>query len=202
MSIWQRPRDDIGPIGETVPEGLIRADELISFTLPAAWGKNFQARAMEALPDDIPRTQALQHAIENGKGIGTVRRILGRPSMRRAGGLETLEEAAGADFTRERIPAPDWEEVPDTDLVYLFYEARGDGIGEPTPGKSDPSIVVLDEARVDAWLDTGFAGHGAARPFTVGPRPTAPGLRHIVPSRVLACGSDRRRLVRSGFFER
>ena len=150
MSIWRRPRERIGGTGESVDDGMVRADELLEFVLPKLWGEEFSKSALRLLPQGIEPTPSLRDAFDLGRMISVARRFREALASGRLVARVRLEEhSAGA----KRISASVWESAYLDGILYLLRTGSGYPLALDVQIFSDSPTVIFLEKEAKDWLD-------------------------------------------------
>ena len=152
MSLWALPREPLGEIGETVPDGFIRADELMEFALPAVWGKDYANAAMEALPLGVEKSEKLAEAIANGRAEGVAQRLKDALVSGRLLGWEFRRRSRAEWFPPQRIPSGDWSSVNPHSLVVLLHTGSGYFLEQSMPGSDDGAVIAFKNDEAEVWL--------------------------------------------------
>jgi hypothetical protein len=146
------PREPLGVIGERLPDGFIRADELLEFALPAVWGEDYSRAALDALPLGVEKSQKLTAAIANGRSVRVAQSLNSALNSGKISAWE-LRRRSGADwFSPQRIPVGDWSSADAHSIVFVLHTGRGFFLETAMPGWNEDPAIVFKVDEVEAWL--------------------------------------------------
>jgi len=154
MPLWDLPREMLGQIGETVPDGFIRADEVMEFALPAIWGENFVDAAMATLPIGIEHSLRLKAALDNGRAVGVAKSLKEALTSGSLLSWEFRRRENNELSPPARIPAGDWSVLEPASIVYVLLTGTGDPLLGSMPRWQDQPVVAFKVDDAEAWLDS------------------------------------------------
>jgi hypothetical protein len=152
MSFWQRPRERNTPTGVSLPLGLVHAEELMDFALPAVWGADFAVSMFSDLPVGLPNSQKLTDALDLGRDLKVAERLKLAAKSGLMSVLEIARQTDGSWSEPERISAGDIASLLERSLVYTLNTGEWDPLAPGHWHRKESHVIAFREDDADRWL--------------------------------------------------